>query len=60
MIPFSDDFRFFITTKLPNPHYAPEVCVKVSLLNFTITVSGLEDQLLTQVTRVRTCVCVCV
>ena len=35
-----------MTTKLPNPHYPPEVCVKVSLLNFTITPSGLEDQLL--------------
>ena len=35
-----------MTTKLPNPHYAPEVCVKVSLLNFTITPAGLEDQLL--------------
>ena len=22
------DFRFFITTKLPNPHYSPEVCVQ--------------------------------
>jgi dynein heavy chain len=35
-----------MTTKLANPHYAPEVQVKVSLLNFTITLSGLEEQLL--------------
>lgn len=35
-----------MTTKLPNPHYPPEVCVKVSLLNFTITPRGLEDQML--------------
>ena len=45
-IPWNDQFKFFITTKLPNPHYPPEVCVKVSLLNFAITFSGLEDQLL--------------
>jgi dynein heavy chain len=45
-IPWNDQFRFFITTKLPNPHYPPEVCVKVSLINFAITFSGLEDQLL--------------
>merc|ERR1711871_479733 len=32
--------------KLPNPHYPPEVCVRVSLTNFTITQPGLEDQLL--------------
>ena len=38
-----------MTTKLPNPHYAPEVCVKVTLLNFAITMQGLEDQLLAMV-----------
>jgi dynein heavy chain len=45
-IPYNDTFRFFMTTKLSNPHYAPEVQVKVSLLNFTITLAGLEEQLL--------------
>lgn len=39
-------FRFYITTKLRNPHYLPEVAVKVTLLNFVITPIGLEDQLL--------------
>lgn len=38
--------RFYITTKLRNPHYLPEVAVKVTLLNFMITPIGLEDQLL--------------
>lgn len=45
-IPWNDSFRFFMTTKLANPHYPPEICVKVSLVNFAITFSGLEDQLL--------------
>eukprot|EP01041_Mallomonas_annulata_P000971 gene971-1882_t len=45
-IPWNDSFKFFMTTKLTNPHYPPEVCVKVSLVNFAITLSGLEDQLL--------------
>ncbi|VDN35821.1 unnamed protein product [Dibothriocephalus latus] len=45
-IEYSKDFRFYITTKLRNPHYLPEVAVKVSLLNFMITPEGLEDQLL--------------
>ena len=45
-IEFSDDFRFYITTKLRNPLYAPETAVKVSIVNFMITPAGLEDQLL--------------
>lgn len=35
-----------MTTKLPNPAFAPETAVKVSLLNFFVTPAGLEDQLL--------------
>lgn len=35
-----------MTTKMPNPHYPPEVCIKVTLINFTVTSSGLEEQLL--------------
>jgi dynein heavy chain len=35
-----------MTTKMRNPHYTPEVAVKVSLLNFFVTPGGLEDQLL--------------
>eukprot|EP00698_Gefionella_okellyi_P007650 TRINITY_DN186_c0_g3_i1.p1 TRINITY_DN186_c0_g3~~TRINITY_DN186_c0_g3_i1.p1 ORF type:complete len:2618 (+),score=811.11 TRINITY_DN186_c0_g3_i1:164-8017(+) len=45
-IPYHNDFKFYMTTKLPNPHYKPEVSVKVTLINFTITQSGLQDQLL--------------
>jgi dynein heavy chain len=37
---------FYITTKLPRPHYAPEICVKVVLLNFLVTEDGLLDQML--------------
>jgi len=39
-------FRLFMTTVLPNPHYSPEVCVRVNLLNFMATMEGLTDQLL--------------
>lgn len=31
-----------MTTKLPNPHYIPEICIKVTLINFTVTFDGLE------------------
>ena len=46
IIEFSDQFRFYITTAMRNPHYLPETAVKVTLLNFMITVDGLSDQLL--------------
>jgi len=36
-ISYCKDFKFFITTKMPAPHYSPEVCVKLTLLNFTVT-----------------------
>ncbi|KAK9829119.1 hypothetical protein WJX72_004004 [[Myrmecia] bisecta] len=45
-IEYSEAFRFYITTSLRNPHYLPEVAVKVTLINCMITPEGLEDQLL--------------
>lgn len=45
-IEYSNDFKFYITTKLRNPHYLPETSVKVTLCNFMITQEGLQDQLL--------------
>merc|ERR1740130_2085595 len=50
-IDYNEAFRFYLTTKLPNPHYLPEVCIKVTIINFTVTLEGLEDQLLGLVVR---------
>lgn len=30
-------FKLYITTKQANPHYFPETCIKVTLINFTVT-----------------------
>ncbi|KAM7230116.1 hypothetical protein CapIbe_018833 [Capra ibex] len=49
VIPYHEDFKMYITTKLPNPHYTPEISTKLTLINFTLSPSGLEDQLLGQV-----------
>jgi len=46
MVEYDKNFSFYITTKLSRPHYSPEVCVKVSMLNFMVTDKGLEDQML--------------
>eukprot|EP00899_Mesostigma_viride_P012092 jgi/Mesvir1/20884/Mv07961-RA.1 len=45
-IEYNSEFRFYMTTKLRNPHYSPELSTKVTLLNFMITQEGLVDQLL--------------
>ncbi|KOB72814.1 Dynein heavy chain 6, axonemal, partial [Operophtera brumata] len=45
-IEYDSNFRLYLTTKLANPHYLPEICIQVTLVNFTVTLSGLEDQLL--------------
>jgi dynein heavy chain len=51
MLDYSPDFRLYVTTKLPRPHYPPEICVKVTLLNFTVTPEGLEDNMLNIVVK---------
>eukprot|EP00949_MAST-11_sp_MAST-11-sp1_P002809 g2809.t1 len=43
---YDSKFRFYMTTKLPNPHFSPEVCSCLNLLNFSSTEEGLEDQML--------------
>ncbi|KAK7102408.1 hypothetical protein V1264_020630 [Littorina saxatilis] len=50
-IEYNPDFRFYITTKLSNPHYTPEISTKSTIVNFAVKEQGLEAQLLGIVVR---------
>lgn len=50
-VEFNPNFRLFLHTKLSNPHYPPEIQAEAALVNFTVTIRGLEDQLLSLVVR---------
>lgn len=52
LLDYSTDFRFYMTTKLARPHYPPEICVKVTILNFQVTLEGLDDQMLNIVVKI--------
>jgi dynein heavy chain len=52
LLDYTPDFRFYMTTKLGRPHYPPEICVKVTILNFQVTLEGLDDQMLNIVVKI--------
>jgi dynein heavy chain len=47
----SPEFKMFMHSKLANPHYPPEIQAECTIINFTVTENGLEDQLLSLVVR---------
>lgn len=50
-VEYNSRFRLILHTKLANPHYKPEMQAQTTLINFTVTRDGLEDQLLAEVVK---------
>lgn len=50
-VDWDPNFRMYLTTKLPNPFFNPAVYARGLVINYMVTMSGLEDQLLSVVVR---------
>ena len=46
---WTDSFKLFMTSRLGNPHFSPELAAKTTIIDFTVTIGGLEQQLLGRV-----------
>lgn len=43
-IDFSPAFKLFLSTRDPTAHFAPDICSRTTLVNFTVTQSSLRSQ----------------
>ncbi|KAH0788142.1 Dynein heavy chain family protein [Histomonas meleagridis] len=50
-IEFNDKFKLYLQTKIANPHFKPEIQAQTTIINFTVTLDGLEEQLLSNVVQ---------
>lgn len=50
-IDFSPSFRMFLTTKDPSLEFSPDICSRVTFVNFTMTRGTLQTQALNQVLK---------
>merc|ERR550537_1415597 len=51
-IDYDPKFQLYMQSKLPNPHYRPEIAAQCTIINFIVTPEGLEDQILAMVVNV--------
>lgn len=39
-VEYNPEFKFYICTKLSNPHYTPEISTKTTIVNFAVKEQG--------------------
>lgn len=44
-------FRLYMTTKLPNPNFSANLFSRATIINYTVTTTGLEGQLLSALVK---------
>ena len=52
MIDYDNNFKLYFITNLGNPHLLPEIFIKVAVINFTVTETGLSQQLLAEIVKI--------
>jgi dynein heavy chain len=52
MVDYDPLFKIYMTTTMANPHYLPEVFIRVTIINFTVTEMGLSQQLLAEIVKI--------
>lgn len=50
-ISYNEEFKMFFTTKIGNPNYTPEIFGKTMIINFSVTMIGLREQLLNDIVK---------
>jgi dynein heavy chain, axonemal len=50
-VEYNPNFQLYLTTRMANPHYLPEVFIRVSVINFVTTTDCLYEQLLAETVR---------
>lgn len=52
IIDYDPKFKIYFVTSLANPHFLPEIFIRVTVINFTVTEMGLSQQLLAEIVKI--------
>ncbi|TGZ71294.1 hypothetical protein CRM22_002727 [Opisthorchis felineus] len=50
-VEYDPNFRLYLVTKMSNPHFSPTLYSRALIINYTVTLTGLEGQLLSALVK---------